>query len=71
MEVDPSRGGNKEWIDNTEKGEERQREKQTPRWAGSPMQDSIPGPRDHDLSQSQTVNLLSHTGTPIPHFIFG
>ena len=24
--------------------------------AGSPMRDSIPGPRDHDLSQRQTLN---------------
>ena len=23
---------------------------------GSPMQDSIPGPQDHDLSQRQTLN---------------
>ena len=32
-------------------GRQREREKQAPRWAGSLMWDSIPGPRDHDLSQ--------------------
>ena len=32
----------------------RQREKQAP--AGSLMQNSIPGPRDHNLSQRQTLN---------------
>ena len=31
---------------------------------GSPMQDSIPGPQDHDLSQRQTLNHWSHPGTP-------
>lgn len=29
----------------------------------SPMQDSIPGPWDHDLSQRQTLNWLNHLGT--------
>ena len=43
----------------TWRGEE-QREKQTPCWAGSPTQDSIPGPWDHDLSRRQTLNWLSH-----------
>ena len=33
---------------------------------GSPMQDWIPGPQDHDLSQSQTdAQPLSHPGAPI------
>ena len=32
----------------------KQKEKQAP--VGSPMWDSIPGPRDHDLSRSQTLN---------------
>ena len=29
-------------------------------WAGSPMWDLILGPWDHDLSQKQTLNQLSH-----------
>ena len=29
---------------------QREKEKQTPHRAGSQMQDSIPGPRDHNLS---------------------
>jgi len=33
-----------------QRGRQREREKQAPRRAGSPMQGSIPGPRDHDLS---------------------
>ena len=28
------------------------------------MQDSIPGPGDHDQSQRQILNLLSHPGAP-------
>ena len=43
---------------------EGQREKQTPRRAGSPMWGSIPGPRDHDLRQRWTLNPLSHPGAP-------
>ena len=39
-------------------------EKQTPCWAESPTQGSIPGPWDHDLSWRQTLNGLSHPGTP-------
>jgi len=42
--------------------EEGQREKQTPRWAGSLMWDSIPGLRNHDLSRGQLLNQLSHPG---------
>ena len=38
----------------------RGREKQ----AGSLMWGSIPGPRDHNLSQRQTLKQLSHSGTP-------
>ena len=34
---------------------------------GSPMQDLIPGPRDHHLSQRQILNPLSHPGVPT-HF---
>ena len=40
-----------------------ERERQTPRWAGSPMQGSIPGSWDHDLSWRQKFNRLSHPGT--------
>ena len=29
-----------------------------------PTWGSIPGPQNHDLSQSQTLNQLSHTGAP-------
>jgi len=29
------------------------------------MQDSIPGPRDHDLSGRQMLNQLSHPGVPV------
>lgn len=36
----------------SERTQARQREKQTPHWAGSLMQGSILGPRDHDLSRS-------------------
>ena len=43
-------------------GEER--EKQIPCWVGSLMRGSIPGPQDHDLSQKQRVNQLSHPDTP-------
>ena len=43
---------------------EREREKQTPCWAGSPMWGSIPDPWDHDLSQRQMLNHLSHPGAP-------
>ena len=36
------------------------KEKQTPSWAGSQTQGSIPGPLDHDLSWRQMCNYLSH-----------
>ena len=36
----------------------------TPHWAGSLTQGSIPGCQDHDLSQRQTLNQLSHPGAP-------
>ena len=39
-----------------ERSSQRWREKQAPFGAGSLMQDSIPGPLDHDLSQKQTLN---------------
>ena len=41
------------------------REKQTPQWAGSLMQGSIPGLQDHGLSQRQMLNQLSHPGTSL------
>ena len=34
------------------------------REAASLMQGSILGPQDHDLSQRQTLNQLSHPGAP-------
>ena len=37
-----------------------QREKQSPHGAGSPTQDSIPAPWDHDLSRRQTPHWPSH-----------
>ena len=45
-------------------GRWREREKDTPCWPGSPTQGLIPGPWDHDLSQRQMLNGLSHPGTP-------
>ena len=41
---------------------EGQRQKQTPHWAGSLMQDWIPGLWDHDLSQMLLLDELSHPG---------
>ena len=38
--------------------------------AGSLMQDSIPGSRDHNLSQRQTPQPLSHPGASRIHFFF-
>ena len=48
---------------------QREREKQAPRWAESPIWGSILGSWDHDLSQRQTLNQLSHPGTLIMQFI--
>ena len=48
--------------------QQREREKQAPHWAKSPMRDSIPGPWNHDLSQRQTLNSLCHPGAPHLHF---
>ena len=45
-----------------ERQREREREKQTPHRAGSLIRGWIPGPLDHDLSQRQTFNQLSHPG---------
>ena len=42
----------------------REREKQAFYWGGSPMQGLIPEPWDHDLSWRQTLNQLSHPGSP-------
>ena len=41
---------------------ERENVEQTPRWAWSLLQGSIPGLLDHDLSPSQMLNQLSHPG---------
>ena len=43
---------------------QREREKQTPCWAGNPIRGSIPGPWDHNLSQRQQLIRLSHPGAP-------
>ena len=45
-------------------GRQREKEEQVPHWTGSPMQGSVPGPWDHDLSWRQTLNQLSHPGAP-------
>ena len=51
----------RERVSTHKQGEwQREREKQTPRWAGSLMQDSVPGFWDHDLSWRQMLNPLSH-----------
>ena len=50
-------------------GRQREKEKQTPCWAGSPMQDLIPAPWDPDLSQRQMLNQLSHPGALGFHFL--
>ena len=44
------------------RGRGREKENQAPCSAGSLMQDSIPGPWDHDLSWRQILNRLSHPG---------
>ena len=49
------------WETQREWQRHRQREKQAP--VGSPMQDLIPGPRGHALSQRQ---LLNHWDTQVP-----
>jgi len=41
-----------------------EREKQASRRVESPIRGSIPGTRDHDQSQRQTLNQLSHPGAP-------
>ena len=47
----------------------RQREKQAPCWSRSPMQGSIPGPQDHDLSRRHMFNWMGATQVP-PKLIF-
>ena len=37
---------------------------------GSLMQDSIPGPGDHDQSRRQTPNRLRHPGAPEINILF-
>ena len=39
-------------------------EKHTPHWAGNPMRGLIPGPWDHGLSWTQTLNQLSLVAQP-------
>ena len=48
---------------------EGQREKQTPQGAGSLMQDLILEVWDHDLSQRQSLNQLSHPGAQTTRFL--
>ena len=52
------------WTESTSKGSGRQkeREKQASHRAGSPIQNSIPGPWDQDLGWKQMLNQLSHPG---------
>ena len=51
----------REWV----KGKrQREREKQTFCWTGSPMWGSIPQPWDHNLSWKQMLDPLSHPGDP-------
>ena len=47
------------------KCQQREREKQAPLRAGSLMWIWIQGAWDHDPSRRQTLNLLSHPGTPL------
>ena len=54
----------REWErESTSRGSWRQSEKQASCQVESPTRGSIPGPWDHDLSQMQTLNYLSHPGT--------
>ena len=46
-----------------------EREKWAPHWAGIPMLSLIPGPWNHDLSQRQMLNRLSHPGALIICFL--
>ena len=48
-----------EWREGQRKGRSR-----LPAEGGSPTQGLVPGPQDHDLSQRQVLNKLSHQGTP-------
>lgn len=43
---------------------QREKGKETPHCAGSPMRGSVPGPWDHDLSQRQMLIQVSHPGPP-------
>ena len=59
------RKGGKEWM-----GEgEREREKNTPNWAESPIRGSISGPWDYDPSQRQMLNQLSHPDATISYIL--
>jgi len=48
---------------------QREREKQIPHQAGSPVWGPIPGIQDHDPSQRQMPHQLSHPGTPGSPFL--
>ena len=48
----------------------RERDRQASHWSESLTCGSIPGPWDHDLSQRQMLNWLSHPGTPSIFFFF-
>ena len=49
-------------ITSRQRGRQRERGKQAPCRAESPMRGLIPGPWDHDLSQRRGFNPLSHPG---------
>ena len=54
-----------------EDGQQRERQKQAPPWAGNRMQCSISEPWDLDLSCRQMLIQLSHSGAPtFGHFKF-
>ena len=51
--------------ESTSRGEgQMERERPIPCWAGILMQHLIPWPRDYDLNPRQSLNQLSHPGTP-------
>ena len=53
------------WEREKESMSKEERERETPHWAGSPTQGSIPGPWDHDLSRREALTRLSPPGTPV------
>ena len=56
------------WETQRERQRYRQRERQAP--AGNLMQDSIPGPQGHALSQRQMLNRWAPRGVPIVLYLF-